>query len=128
MTSKLGLPFTLLSDPGGKGAIKPWGLWDPEEGGRSHTAVLVMAPEGREFYRHRGLAYVDRADEDEVIAAVRALGLALRHPGDRVHAHAAAEPGPRTFPHESLTFYMRGVRGSSQALCRGQAQLRAASW
>ena len=39
MVEKLGLPFGLLSDPGGEGAIKPYGVWD-EGNPFARTAVV----------------------------------------------------------------------------------------
>ncbi|MCA1705715.1 MAG: redoxin domain-containing protein, partial [Actinobacteria bacterium] len=54
MTEKLELPFPLLADPGGEGAIKPFGVWD-EEGGIARTSLVVLSPAGEEVLRHVGV-------------------------------------------------------------------------
>jgi hypothetical protein len=115
MTEKLELPFPLLSDPDGEGAIRPYGLWD-EAGSISRVGTLLLAPDGREVFRHAGVDYADRATEEEILDAVRTLGLAPREPVSGVHAHAAPEPSDEAETRHELAVYMRGVRSSSKVL------------
>ena len=115
MTEKLGLPFPLLSDPNGKGAVRPFGLWDETEE-ISRVATVVLAPDGREVFRYTGVDYADRATEDEVFAAVAALDLPPREPVSGVRAHATPELSEDAETRHELTVYMRGVRSSSKAL------------
>ena len=109
------LPFPLLSDPDGKAAVRPFGLWDEAES-VSRVATVVLAPDGREVFRHVGVDYADRATDDEVLDAVRALGSAPREPVSGVHAHAAPEPSDEAETRHELAVYMRGVRSSSKVL------------
>jgi len=113
MTAKLELPFPLLSDPRGNGAIRPFGLWDEAEA-VSRVATVVLAADGREEFRHTGVDYADRAVEDEVLEAVAALGLPPRPPGSGVRAHAAPEPSEEAETRHELAVYVRGVRSSAK--------------
>ena len=115
MTEKLELPFPLLSDPDAKGAVRPYDLWDEAES-ISRVATLVLAPKGREVLRHVGVDYADRATEDEILDAVRTLGLAPREPVSGVHAHAVPEPSDEAETRHELAVYLRGVRSSSKVL------------
>ena len=115
MVAKLALPFPVLSDPEGERAIKPYGVWD-EPGKMSRPAILVLAPDGREVYRYVGVDFMDRPHEDEVVAALDALGLPpLDLPIATVH-HLDPAPGPRALSLPNLAVYMRGVRFATQAL------------
>lgn len=114
MTAKLGLPFPLLADRGGEAAIKPFGVWS-EEGRMARTSLVVLAPDGREVFRHVGVDYADRPGE-EVLAAVQELGLPAREPPPPVHPYAEPHPSPRAYLRENLVPYFRGVRGAAVAL------------
>ncbi len=59
MAEKLALPFPVLADPGGEGAIKPLGVWD-EAGNMAKPAIVVVGPDGREAYRYVGVDFMDR--------------------------------------------------------------------
>lgn len=117
MVAKLRLPFPLLADPGGDGAIKPYGLWHAEEhGGVAHPAVVVVDPSGEETYRVVGRDFADRPPEDEVVDAVTRLGLAPTSqpapaPGD-------PRPGERAMPLDALPAYFRGARFAAVAFSR----------
>lgn len=115
LTAKLRLPFPVLSDPDGEGAIKPFGVWHAEEG-IARAAVVALAPDGGEVFRHVGIDYADRPVELEVLAAVRALGLPAREDRPGVHPHAEPRPSPRAYAREALLPYFRGVRGAAKAL------------
>jgi len=74
MVEKLALPFPILSDPDGEGAIKPYDLWDAD-GDTAKPAIVVVAPDGREAYRYDGVDFMDRPNDDEVLTALDGLGL-----------------------------------------------------
>jgi AhpC/TSA family len=117
MVAKLALPFPVLSDPGGDGAIKPFGLWD-DAGAMSKPAVVVVAPDGREVFRYTGVDFMDRPHDDDVLTALDGLGLAAISRPIATVPHLPPAPGPRALPLPDLAVYMRGVRSSSQALAR----------
>jgi hypothetical protein len=74
MVDKLRLPFPLLADPGGRQAIRPYGVWQ-EGNPYARPAVVIVAPGGRVAFSEVGEDFADRLDEDEVIAALALLGL-----------------------------------------------------
>ena len=114
MAAKLALPFAILSDPDGDGAIKPHGVWD-ETRNIARPAVVVRAPDGREVFRYVGVDFMDRPVDDDVLAALDDLRLP---PLDAVTApqpHLEPAPGPRALPLRDLAVYMRGVRFAMQA-------------
>ncbi|MDP9365700.1 MAG: redoxin domain-containing protein [Chloroflexota bacterium] len=115
MAEKLALPFPILSDPEGGEATKPYGVWD-EAGRMAKPAIVVVAPDGAEAYRYVGADFMDRPGDDEVLAALDALGLpAIGSPVGPV-AHLPPEPGPRATKLADLGPYMRGVRFAMQAM------------
>ena len=65
---RLRLPFPLLSDPDGAGAIVPYGTWD-EDDRISRPAAVVVDPEGVVRYAQLGASYADRAGPAELLAA-----------------------------------------------------------
>ncbi len=70
------LPFPLVSDPGGDRYLRPLGLWNGESyGGVGVPALLVIAPDGREVYRYVSRDFADRPDDDDLLEALRSLGL-----------------------------------------------------
>lgn len=65
-----------VSDPGGERFLGPLGLIDPnDERGIALPAMLVIAPDGSEVYRYQGRDFADRTTDDDVYAALDALGL-----------------------------------------------------
>jgi len=65
-----------IADPGGERFLGPLGLIDPEdERGIALPAMLVLAPDGSEVYRYRGRDFADRTTDNDVYAALDALGL-----------------------------------------------------
>lgn len=113
MVEKLGLPFPLLSDPGGEGAIKPYGVWDPVNP-LARTAVVVLAPDGRVTFREVGEDFADRMGDDEIVAALERLGLPVASQESPEPGQPA--PGPRAVDLAWLPAYMRGGRGAVRAL------------
>ena len=115
MVEKLALPFPILSDPAGEGAIKPFGVWDAE-GKMATPAIIVLAPDGHEVYRYAGVDFMDRPNDDEILKALSDLGLpAMETPAGTI-AHLDPQPGSRATKLENLAVYMRGVRFASKAL------------
>jgi len=115
MAAKLALPFPVLADPGGNGAIQPYDVWDPK-GSMSRPAIVVLAPDGREVFRTVGVDFMDRPHEDEVLAALDTLGLPpLSQPVATVE-HLEPGPGPRAMPLADLGVYLRGVRFATSGL------------
>ena len=115
MAEKLALPFPVLADPGGEGAIKPLDVWD-EAGQMATPAIIVLAPDGHEVYRYVGADFMDRTGDDEVLAALHALALQAFGSPFRPVAHLPPEPGPRATKLADLGPYMRGVRFAMQAM------------
>lgn len=115
MVEKLALPFPILSDPDGGGAIKPLGVWDGD-GRMAKPAILVFARDGTTAYRYVGVDFMDRPNDDEVLAALDALGLPPIEASVGPVARLPVAPGPRATKLADLGVYMRGVRFAAQAL------------
>jgi len=115
MAEKLALPFPVLSDPGGARAIKPFGVWD-EGGSMAKPAIVVLAPDGREAYRYVGVDFMDRPNDDEVLAALDRLGAAPIPAATEPVPRLEPAPGPRAMTLPDLAVYMRGVRFAMQAM------------
>jgi hypothetical protein len=113
IVEKLRLPFPLLADPGGRQAIRPYGVWH-EGNPYARPAVVIVSPGGRVAFREVGEDFADRLDEDEIIAALARLDLPpvtqdLPLPGQPA-------PGPRAVDVAWLPAYLRGGRFAVQAL------------
>ncbi len=113
MVSKLRLPFPLLADPDGEGAIKPYGVWH-DKPSLARPAIVLVGPDGEEAFRQVARDYADRIGEDEVVEAVAGLGLGPVEqdppkPGE-------PQPGERAYRVENLPVYYRGVRFAALAL------------
>ncbi len=115
MVEKLALPFSVLADPEGERAIRPFGVWD-EAGKMARPAIIVVAPDGREAYRSVGVDFMDRPNDDEVLAAIAGLGLPPVDAPVETVPHPALAPGPRALKLTDLAVYMRGVRFAMQAM------------
>ncbi len=115
MVEKLALPFPILSDPDGEGAIKPYDLWDAD-GDMAKPAIVVVALDGREAYRYNGVDFMDRPNDDEVFAALDGLGIPPLETPVGPLPHLPPHPGPRAMKLGDLGVYMRGVRFAMQAM------------
>lgn len=113
MVAKLSLPFPLLSDPGGEGAIKPYGAWD-EGHPFARPSVVVVAPDQTVSYRQVGEDFADRLGEDEIVAALGPLGVPPTSQGPPQPGRPA--PGPRAVDLAWLPAYLRGGRFAVRAL------------
>jgi alkyl hydroperoxide reductase subunit AhpC len=115
MVEKLHLPFPLLADPGGGGAIKPYGLWNPEEkGGIAYPAVLIVGPDGEERHRVDSRDFADRPTEDEILEHLAALDLGPvtqepPAPGD-------PQPSDRAVKVRALVPYLLGAKSTAKAI------------
>lgn len=115
MVEKLVLPFPILSDPDGEGAIKPFDLWDAD-GAMAKPAIVVVTPDGQEAYRYDGVDFMDRPNDDEVLAALDGLGLPPLEAPVGPLSHLSPHPGPRAMKLGDLGVYMRGVRSAMKAM------------
>lgn len=115
MVEKLALPFPVLSDPDGNGAIRALGAWD-DAGNMALPAIIVIAPDGVAAYRYMGVDFMDRPDDSDVLGALDALELAPITAPIQTAPHLPPAPGPRAMPLADLGVYMRGVRFAMQAL------------
>lgn len=113
MVAKLGLPFPLLSDPGGQQAIVPYDLWHAEQQ-IARPATVLVAPGGQVAYRNVGSDFADRPSEQELVDRVERLRLPPTEqpppqPGD-------PQPGPRAMDLAKLPAYLRGAKFAATAL------------
>ncbi|CAN5501343.1 hypothetical protein BH23ACT7_BH23ACT7_21510 [soil metagenome] len=123
MVSKLALGFPLLSDADASRAIRPYGVWHDERGGIARPAVVIVGPGGDECFRWVARDFADRIAEDDVVAAVAALGL----PPVRQAPPAAGtpEPGDTAMPVRALEPYFRGARFAAVAMGMRHPQVKA---
>jgi len=123
MIETLRLPFPLLSDPDRSLAITPWGLADPKDARNiAIPAVVGVGPDGAEVFRFTSGDFADRVSEDDLIEAVRAMGLSPTTQ-DRPEL-GTIEPGPKAMPSELLFTYFRGARFAVVAMSRRHPELR----
>jgi len=118
MARRWGLtPIRMVSDPGGHRYLRPLGLFDPEErGGIALPAMVGIAPDGTEFYRYRGRDFADRTNDDDLFAAVEALGLpGVDPPPNRPGVDVPADLGGFFRP-EDFAAYFRGNLFGAQAI------------
>lgn len=127
MVGKLLLPFPLLSDARGDLA-KTFGLWDAGEGVAA-SAVVVVDRSAEIRYLRVGADFADRPDDQEIFAALDALG--RNGGGDRVERitggpetrltaaearGASVRPDRAAFPLDELVSYHRGALFTTVAL------------
>ncbi|CAN5682250.1 hypothetical protein BH24ACT5_BH24ACT5_11500 [soil metagenome] len=118
MAQRWRLSFPIVSDPGGREVLAPLDLWSPEErGGIGWPAIVVFGGDGNEVARFRSRDFADRpANNDDVLAAVRSLGLPpLTDMPDWVpDVEAVDDPG--AFRADAFGAYFRGVRFATRGL------------
>ncbi len=115
MVEKLALPYPVLSDPDGEGAIKPSGVWHQERN-IAKPALVAVAPDGRDVFRYVGADFMDRPGDTELFAALDRLELPAVASSTGVIEHLEPAPSPRAFPLETLSPYMRGVQQAMTAM------------
>ena len=113
MIAKLRLPFPILSDADGSGAIRELDVWD-EEGGHALPGIVLVAPDGSKAWYQVGRDLADRAMESELVEAARRLGLPRAQPLEV--RRGRGRPGDEAFPITSFGPYFRGVTFAAQAL------------
>lgn len=115
MIGKLSLPFPYLSDPDRSQAITPFGVADKkDERNISRPALVVVTTDAEEAFRFESRDFADRMPEEDVLAAVQALGFpATTQEPPEV---GPAEAGPRTLSVRELKVYYRGARFAAQAM------------
>jgi len=113
LVEKLCLPFPVLSDPDGAGAIQPYGTWNAEQG-IAFPAVVLVKPDGEEAFRRGSRDPADRAPDDELLAAARSLHL---DPVEQQPPHPRNPlPGQKAFPLAGLEPFFRGVGSGAKNL------------
>ena len=111
------LPFRWLSDPDGSRLAEPLDAWNAEErGGLFHPLVLLIAPDGTRLVEHRSRDFADRDDDEDVLAALRELGLPSRPEPAPWQPDVTPEPTANAFRTEAYGPYFRGIRFASRAL------------
>lgn len=115
MVEKLALPYPVLCDLDGEGAIKPYGVWH-EGRNIAKPALVALAPDGHEVFRYVGADFMDRPDDAELFAALDGLGLPAVAPSVGPIERMKPSPSPRAFPLETLAPYMRGVQMAMTAM------------
>jgi hypothetical protein len=115
MAEKLELPFPVLSDPDGSKAIKPFDTWNGS-GNMAKPAIIVVGPDGTEWYRYVGEDFADRPGDDDVLAAIEELGLPAIKGKTGTLEHGDPEPSGRAIGLADLGVYMRGVRFAMVAM------------
>lgn len=111
---------TYVADPGGERFLRPLGLYDPEErGGIALPALLVIDPHGTEVHAYRGGDFADRRHDDDVIAALEALGLGGIEPPAGGPADESGDVEQQgAFRPDLLSPYFRGNRMAAVAIQR----------
>lgn len=116
MIEKLQLPFALLSDPDGEGALKPLDAWHPDtpRGDIGRPGVFVVDPDGTERFRQVSRDFADRITEDELLAQVATLDLpSTTQPS---LDHVEPRPGDEAMPVRALLPYCRGAKFAAKAM------------
>lgn len=93
-------------------------MWNPNErGGIGWPALMLFGPDGRETYRMRSRDFADRPGDEDLLTAVRELGLSPVRLGP---APPAAEPEEHeaALRVEAFGPYFRGIRFGTVALTR----------
>lgn len=111
-----------VSDPGGETYLQALDLYDPEErGGIALPAMLVLDPDGNEVYGYRGRDFADRTHDEDVFAALEALGLdAIEPPRGGPMAEVDVDQ-KGAFQPRMVTPYFKGNRFAAVAIGRRAA-------
>lgn len=115
MIEKLSLPFPFLTDADRAEIITPLGLANPTDARNiAFPAIVLVGPDGEEHWRWVSRDFADRIPEDDVVAAVQALGLEAVE-ADPVEV-GPSEPGPHATPLKTLSSYFRGAKFAAVAM------------
>jgi hypothetical protein len=118
MVRRWHLSFAIESDPGGERVLRPLDLWDavdPRQIGI--PAVIVLAPDGREVWRHRSRDFADRPDDADVMRVLESLALPPIDPAPAAwQPSVEPEEHPGAFRTDAFGHYHRGVMFAMTAL------------
>lgn len=120
MSQRWGFTHTrFVSDPGGASLLQPLGLFDSDErGGIALPGVVLVAPDGVVVYRYRGRDFADRTHDDELWAAIDALGLPAVDPVAWVPGVEVPGDLQGFFRPTDFVAYFRGNRFGAVAIGR----------
>jgi len=105
----------LLSDPDRSGAIIPYGVADESDKRNiSRPATVIVSPQQEEVFRSVGRDYADRPPQDDILDAVRSLGLPPTI--QAVPQLGPTEAGPNAFQPDQMVPYYRGARFAANAM------------
>jgi len=117
MVRRWRLSFGIESDPGGARFLHPLDLWDAKDPRQiGIPAVIVLAPDGREVWRHRSRDFADRPDDADLFRAVESLALPRLDPPPAWRPAAGPEEHPGAFRTEAFGPYHRGVMFAMAAM------------
>ena len=118
MVRRWHLSFRIESDPGGERFLHPLDLWDVKDPRQiGIPAVIVLAPDGREVWRHRSRDFADRPDDSDVYRALKSLGLPpLDPPPPPWRPEVEPEEHPGAFRVDAFGSYHRGVMFAMTAM------------
>lgn len=122
MVARWHLSFRIESDPGGERFLRSLDLWDdvdPRQIGI--PAVIVLAPDGAEVYRHRSRDFADRPDDTDVMTALKPLGLPPVAP-EPWRPEVEPEDHPGAFRADAFGHYHRGVMFALAALAKRMSE------
>jgi hypothetical protein len=116
LRQRWGLPFPVVSDPGGSEWLIPLDSWNPaERGGIAWPVVVLYQPDGREVFRFRSRDAADRSPDDDLMRALTNLGLPPIAPGP-VGRLADPIEDAEAFSVGTFGPFFRGLRSASRAL------------
>ncbi len=109
------LPFRWISDPDGERLAKPLGAWD-DDSSIFRPVVVVVAPDGQEVFHELSRDFTDRTDDEPVLAALEALGLAPLPGAPDWAPDVEPQASKRAFQPSSFIPYFRAIRFNTMAL------------
>ena len=121
MARRWGIPFPIVSDPGGEHYLKALGLWNAEErGGIAVPALIVIDRDGNEALRHVSRDFADRVHDEDVFQALERKGYPALDPvpGAWKSEVAPAEEAPGAFSPQVYMPLMNGNYFGALALAR----------
>lgn len=120
MSQRWGFTYTrFVSDPSGASFLEPLGLFDPDErGGLALPGMVVFDSDGVEAYRYQGCDFADRTHDDDLWAAIDALGLPAVDPAPWVPRVGAAGDLRGYFRPVDFSAYFRGNMFGAVAIGR----------
>lgn len=121
MAQRWGIPFPIVSDPGGERYLKALNLWNAQErGGIATPALIVIDRDGNEALRHVSRDFADRVHDEDVFQALERKGYPKLEPapGNWKSDVAPAKETPGAFTPQVYTPLMNGNYFGALALAR----------